>query len=72
MAFTPEPDCLITDLLDLENITFEMILYCSLDSNLIFLPEGHNLKSQMVHTLPQNSLCSLPHPRELASNTLFI
>lgn len=38
VAFVPETDCLITDLLELENITFEMILYGSLNNSLIFLP----------------------------------
>lgn len=51
MTFTPETDCLITDLLELENITFEMILYCGLHNSLIFLPKGHISKSQMAHML---------------------
>lgn len=47
-----------------------MILYCSLHSNLIFLPEGHILKSQMVPMLQQNPVFS-PHPHRSASNTFF-
>ena len=68
----PETDCLIKDLLKLENIPFAMILYCSLDNSLIFLPEGHIWKSQMVRMLQQNCLCSLSQPLSLASNTSFL
>lgn len=56
MPSTPEADCLITDLLELENITFESLLFCSLDDSLIFLPEGHIFKSQMVLMMLQNSV----------------
>ena len=68
----PETYCLIIDLLKLENIPFAMILYCSLDNSLIFLPEGHIWRSQMVRMLQQNCLCSLSHPLSLASNTSFL
>lgn len=61
---------MITDLLELENITLEMILHCSFHNNLIFLPEGHILKSQMVPVLQQNSVFS-PHPHRLAPDTSF-
>lgn len=71
MAFTPETDCLIIVLLELENITFEMIFYCNLNSNLLFLPGGHILKNQMVHMQQQNSVFS-PHPVGLLQYFLFI
>lgn len=37
-----------------------MILDCSLNNSLIFLPEGHILKCQMVHMPQQNSAFSPP------------
>lgn len=58
MAFSPDTDCLITDLLELEKTTFEMIVFCSHQNNLSFLPEGHILKNQMVHMLQHNSVLS--------------
>lgn len=51
VAFVPETDCLIADLLELENRTFEMILYGSLDNSLIYLPRGHILKWQVPYRL---------------------
>lgn len=44
MAFVLETDCLITDLLELENITFEMIPYGNFENSLIYLPRGHIFK----------------------------
>lgn len=59
----PETYCLIIDLLKLENIPFAMILYCSLDNSLIFLPEGHTFETARWYVCwQQNCLCSLSHP----------
>lgn len=64
MAFVPETDCLITDLLELENITFEMIPYGSFDSSLIYLPGGHIFKVAGA-TWVVKELCSLSLPHGL-------